>query len=114
MVNMTDLEITKLCAEAMGIDFISNLTIETCPTKSGEFCIEIGLQDLYDPLHDDAQAMALVRRLKITCEWINEPIGWTAHLSGDYANDSDLSLAIVKCVAKMQRARNEKLPQTLE
>ena len=48
---MTDLELTKLCAEAMGI--------EISPVRHGD-----GDFSLYDPLHDDAQAMALVKKFE--------------------------------------------------
>src|SRR5690348_14421110 len=63
---MTDLEITRLCAEAMGY------LVEFAPTE-----LPIGIamkgggqasEDLYDPLHDDAQAMALVKKVPMTIE----------------------------------------------
>ena len=53
---MTDLEMTRLCAEAMRITLY--------PWKSGAGFFHYGGSDAngiedYDPLHDDAQAMAL-------------------------------------------------------
>ena len=59
---MTDLEITKLCAEAMGLQ-------HHVPRDAfdGEFWVMVigySIEDIpfvsrYDPLHDDAQSMAL-------------------------------------------------------
>ena len=108
---MTDLEITKLCAEAMALEFkvarelwCGNSAPLAVWTKNGE----------YQPLHDDAQAMALVKRLEL---WIQPPR--QGHLSGtpsDYwfvahsakGGDSrslDLNQTICECAAKIQKAK---------
>ena len=90
---MTDLEITKLCAEAMG--------------GEGFAYDEFGPK--YDPLHDDAQAMALVKKFELSVEFSDE-----FHTNSDWAvcrgttiqaYSRDLNRAICECVAKMQAAR---------
>ena len=56
-MTMTDLEITKLCAEAMGYhSFTSPQTGELIFQQDKPQAI---VQFSYDPLHDDAQVMAL-------------------------------------------------------
>ena len=51
---MTDLEIIKRCAAAMGIKLRTPRSNET-----KEWPIQVVNDRIYDPLHDDAQAMAL-------------------------------------------------------
>lgn len=104
---MTDLEITRLCAEAMGYQIysadINGLRVHIRPQSAA-------LMN-YDPLHDDAQAMALVKRL---CLYISGSGGATGHkrywqVSYDdleYTNSiQDLNRSICECVAKMQREK---------
>ena len=98
---MTDLEITKRCAEAMGIEYFSGSEIVSLIYPSG-------YTDIYDPLCDDMQAMQLVRKLhlhlgpQITADkafwrvWSNTAID---------AGSTDLNRAICECVAKMQLAK---------
>ena len=57
MTTLTDLEIVRLCAEAMGLT----------SWQSGE--------GRYDPLHDDAQAMELMKRLGLSIS--GPPPRWT-------------------------------------
>lgn len=97
--NMTDLEMTKCCAEAMGFRAIvqDGSVTYVGPVKE--------LQVFYDPLHDDAQAMALVKHLKLSVGFNG---GWGCVKNaengmlrcGAYHFDS-LNRAIVECVAKM-------------
>ncbi len=91
---MTDLEMTKLCAEAMGIANIYE-------TPDGG----------YDPLTSDAQAMALVKRFpvniwngdvpakryRVVCSWREEGV-----LKEIGSWNDDINRAIVECVSKMQ------------
>jgi len=49
---MTDLEITKLCAEAMGYKIRGDLSYTLYWSESGSW-------NYYDPLYNDAQCMAL-------------------------------------------------------
>ena len=96
---MTDLEITKLCAEAMGVDFSKGYATLMCME-----CDEYGIT--YAPLHDDAQAMALVKKFKL---WIEQWEDGTCSVFGKRkmmdADSSDLNRAICECVAKMQAAK---------
>jgi len=113
---MTDLDMTRLCAEAMG--YITE-------TSWGPVCqvrCEVGVgiarfqnttagywTQNYDPLHDDAQAMALVKRLKLhLCPSIH---GWDVWPTDDdpdstfNADGPDVNRCICECVAKMQAAK---------
>lgn len=97
---MTDLELTKICAEAMGYTQITGSPIRDEDGKS------------YRPLHDDAQAMALVKKFNLSCigpveeypDWIAGPNGMESNNCD--ANHSNLNRAICECVAKMQLSRN--------
>ena len=108
---MTDLEITKLCAEAMG--FITMKTVwdsREQPGRDGYLAFH-GSTSIgwYDPLHDDSQVMGLVKRFWLLlsqqagpdrAEWIvNDPV--VASTSVNF----DLNRAICECVAKMQAAK---------
>lgn len=100
---MSDLEITKLCAEAMGIDFSSGFASVIC-----EECDEYAMN--YDPLLNDAQAMALVKKFGINI-WLakTKDAGWRAspYIFGNMKNrgviNENLNRAICECVAKMQK-----------
>jgi hypothetical protein len=84
---MTDLEMTKLCAEAMGVDEV-----------------EVGSGRSYWPLTEDAQAMALVKKFML-----NHLFRYRDN-SGEFLEAvryTDLNRAIVECVAKMQSAATE-------
>jgi hypothetical protein len=91
---MTDLEMTKLCAEAMGISI--------APWPNGGFRI-VGQHRLYNPLHDDAQAMALVKRFKLQTLPNRAHSGWwvAGGLPKDAIGNPELNRAIVECVARM-------------
>ena len=108
---MTDLELTKMCAEAMGLIPTGcgahvplpqhDSAVRVSPGKKANFW--------YDPLHDDAQAMALVKKLNLCIESpdpYNDAERW--HVSTGYSEtlsmNADLNRAIVECVAKMQAA----------
>lgn len=131
---MDDLEMTRLCAEAMGFKFFHSKhgywTVDTpdgrhhvcCegwpafdrdtgkklpePT-AGDAILECG----YAPLHNDEDAMALVNKFKLNLTFDPDHGLWRAerpnvYLNGRFgwAEDFDLARAIVKCVAKMQDA----------
>ena len=101
---MTDLEITRLCAEAMGD---GEPIARAWPRDGGmPTCyVLIGHDETYDPLHDDAQAMALVKKFGLTVS--KDPDG-NYHAMGQICewpcNSTDLNRAICECVAKMQSA----------
>ena len=103
---MTDLEMTKLCAEATGWGslgspmIIRNGEVICAPGSSAEFS--------YDPLYDDAQAMALVKKLHLQISYYNSnPTEWrcVSQNGMDQVHDPDLNRAICECVAKMQAAK---------
>lgn len=97
---VTDLEMTILCAEAMGYDvyLVSDFA------GRERWMLRVNSQT-YEPITDNAEAMALVKRLRL---WIQAQEGfWHVHTSddvADYANSPDLNRAIVECVAKMKKA----------
>ena len=122
---MTDLEITKLCAKAMGLTESIRQGLEPYfyvneDVSQWVFCGQDRISTLwksyrYDPLHDDAQAMALVKKFELRIDRNFEDGGeglvWTVthHLCMKYGGISsfdnrNLNRAICECVAKMQAA----------
>ena len=118
---MTDLEMTRLGAEAMDIDlhFPASLGgrkedyLLPHMDQNGRFLGGYwwGEDGVYDPLHDDAQAMALVKKFKLL---VNNGVGhsstdlWHVQTQDDRDESvecNDLNRAIVECVAKMQAAK---------
>lgn len=101
---MTDQEMTRLCAEARG------LTPRT-PTLKKQFNERIF--EFYNPLHDDAQAMALVKKFGLRIVEAPEGGGaevwevvkwdWRSNEDEVCAENVDLNRAIVECVARMQK-----------
>ncbi len=99
---MTDLEKIKLCAEVMGEVVIQALV-------DGSGCLNVQTQHYqYDPLHDDAQVMALVRKFKLS---VNPQADGSCEVSYFDADDEirvdakeGINCAIVECIAKMQLA----------
>lgn len=103
---MTDLELVRLCAVAMGIKR---------EIDEGEQVYR--MEDKYrrlhwfDPIHDDAQAMALVKRFRLNIS--AQPKEWDVDaftIGGNEQNfctDADLNRAICECVAKMELARQK-------
>jgi hypothetical protein len=124
---MTDLEMTKLCAEAMGWQYLGDIGTDHENSNGRPYCLSGG-KDWWkspegetvcnhcygrvpDPLHDDAQAMALVKKFGIcleppmlpTMDWLAwKPLGSESDRSSNY---KDLNRAIVECVAKMQERK---------
>jgi hypothetical protein len=110
---MTDLEITKLCADAMGFRVGTAEEMGADDDEEGlivafECVLAPGCGAKYDPLHDDAQAMALVKRfgLGIYCdedngEWGCYKFKEESGPEPDVTN-TNLNRAICECVAKMQ------------
>ncbi len=110
---MTDLEMTKLCAEAIGIKVADdNGVLLYGPFRDNEGG---SVFETYEPLDDDAQCMALMKRFCLDI---------TPHNDGDHivffvrqfntlsdrqpsVENDDLNRAIVECVAKMQVAKTE-------
>ena len=114
---MTDLELTKLCAEAMELHGYVEERLATSLGQTRLCRPEMdrpkGLPEFYRPLHDDAQAMALVKLLglmimspELTGEWEVRKYELRPPQQGSFricsATHKDLNRAIVLCVAKMQ------------
>ena len=102
---MTDLEMIKKCAEKMGLNHrvgILQGTIERV------FYWNDNVERVYDPLHDDAQAMALLFLLMLEGEVIinSDEFRFNSDLNGIEAvhsvvSQQDLNRAIVECVSKL-------------
>jgi len=94
---MDDLTATRLCAEAMGYTIWSFR--ESSPDRSAMLIVN-ELRAAYDPLNDDAQAMALVKRFNPE---ISRSKGgsWLVrdYRSGTFLEDADLNRAIVMWIA---------------
>ena len=89
---MTDLELTRLCAEAMGYtgkppaspsDIVLFVTMPASHPMLPKETVR------YDPLHDDAQAMALLKRFSL-------------YMPISILNSPDINRAICVCVADIQ------------
>jgi hypothetical protein len=103
---LTDLEMTRLSAEAMGLPLMPHM-------DGDERCF---LQDpanqhsyypvrVYWPLENDAQAMALVKKFSLCVDKVDGKWGaWERKTDSDGFSD-ELNRAIVECVAKMQAER---------
>ena len=109
---MTDLEMTRLCAEAMGLRY------QTGYDSKAEYADSICLYDsgsnlwhtVYDPLHDDAQAMALVKRFGLFLGKFSKGDYWCVETHARFEElyhyrSDDLNRAIVNCVARMQKSK---------
>lgn len=103
---MTEYQMMLLCAEAMGwrTHAVSS-KIFYCPDEQDSVP-----KSVWNPLKDDFQAMALVKKLGLNFtapttddkQWYV----WT-YRKGEIVEDADLNLAIVKCVAHMQSTRTQ-------
>ena len=99
---MTDLEMTRLCAESMGITYrvhSGSIRIWDTPRPSDGMIVS----SKYDPLHDDAQAMALVKKMDVSVARHGDI--WCAVNLHSIAKNADLCRAIVECVAETQQAK---------
>jgi hypothetical protein len=106
---MTDLEMTKLAAEAMGCKILPDYSV------GRDFIMVSGREftGLWQPLHDDAQAMALVKRhdLCIQPPGVNGGIAWHVwrYQKPNCTGVSiGLNRAIVECVANLQEGKHGK------
>ena len=127
---MTDLEMTRACAEAIGWKHLGAVGVE--PPKRGEpdpkglWCLSGGndwwvnpqgynvcapCSGIPDPLHNDAQAMALHKRFLLDTLWDGSKYTvyvWKPNIKMKdriRATHTDLNRAIVECVAKMQKEK---------
>ena len=100
---MTDLEMTKLCAEAMGF-YIT----KPCPSEHAWLTTETLGNSYYNPLHDDAQAMALVKKFQaLGMRITGSPASWHVAMNvGETIVSHDLNRAICQCVARINAGRD--------
>jgi hypothetical protein len=103
---MTDLEKTKLCAEAMGYKFVEEYGEPR--SASITYLDEHGQKSYYwRPLTDDAQMAALVKKFRLNIQPRIDTPGWFAGERGkpdEWCGDLDLNRAVVTYVAKMKGA----------
>ena len=103
---MTDIEITIACAKAFygkAVRTEVNGALYVEPWDSAETI-------LHDPLHDDAQALALVKKFELligrNTNMLTKVEAWgvtCGNEKGDFeAESADLNRAICLCVAKAQ------------
>lgn len=128
---MTDLEATRLCAEAMGWKHLGAVGIPYvrgempegsywCMSGANDFWIDpegfricAPCQGIPDPLHDDAQAMALVYWLISNGHHIafetatkgTSRIGVCDNIVDAITDAASVRRFIVSCVAAMQQAK---------
>jgi hypothetical protein len=106
---LTDIEMTKLCAEAMGMQPLESDSLG----NASVFIVMNGRDqvrsDPYSPLHDDAQAMALVKRFTLLLQPIGRDGRYMVCLYpgaiGVFCAEGPLNHAIIECVASMQAAK---------
>ena len=107
---MTDLEITKLCAEVMGVPIIQKGADAKLPFWYSDLTKKKTRLLAYNPLHNDAQAMALVKKLHLH---IDQRPGKACSAQDPHftviaeRSDCDLNRAICECVAKMQASKEK-------
>lgn len=100
---MTDLELVKACAEAMGWEIDEENTV-----YFGEVWVKryTGPEGIYNPLEDDCQMAQLVKRFRLEITPYDEL--WNVgggEGSGAAAQREDLNRAVCECVAKIHAAR---------
>ena len=102
---MTDLEITRLCAEAMG--YVDKSVGESI---GGIMVCGERFHFIWNPLEDDAQAMALVKKFNLLINWNTKTECWVMPMMAegsmfDSADHANLNRAICECVAKMTKEK---------
>ena len=116
---MTDLEIVRLCAQAMGMAIGECISEYRGGPRILRATPEGALHEIpYDPLHDDGQCMALLKRLDIVL--LKPHKKWQAILAKDwnggergsvfhapYGEDENLNRAVCECVAKHEPTDGE-------
>jgi hypothetical protein len=109
---MTDLEITKLCAEAMGIKIADVWNGKYVQIAEDDPAAMQYLSPAWCPLEDDAQAMALVKRFGLRIDK-HELDGWSVRKDHgfnrppDQGFNGELNCAICQCVAEMQSQKGK-------
>ena len=112
---MTDLEITRLYADAaFGENALhdsdgSYEALESVNLFGTNLIVQGRWARQFDPLHDDAQAMALLKKFHLrVVRTRGIPEQWGVYSKtnfGDTVIGDDLNRAICECVASMQAAK---------
>jgi hypothetical protein len=106
----SDIELTRACAEAIGLQQHTRDGIPQVASDHGIYvCTDHGRDyDIYDPIADSSQAMALVTRFKLsvrynpfTDTWFVKKFGVMGRKEIDVWHP-DLNRAIVRCVSQMR------------
>ena len=109
---MTDLEMVKLCAEAMGYDFHppKKFIFPTVSATRNQLVPFVAHNSPYNPLYNDAQAMALEDWLITNhgaLHFYRDHLLFYPYTTGKsmtfgYSNSETRKRAICECVAKLQ------------
>lgn len=113
---MSDNEIALACAEAVGLKpyrAVPGGFVQNC-SSSGIYVVDAydprGYTE-YDPFRDDAQAMALVKKAKLSIAEPRAECGWGVYrhdaLRQQTSEGYDLNRCICLCVAQMQLAKGD-------
>jgi len=112
---MTDIDLTKACADAIDLDYIErdHELLYRVGTERDARTKEAIYRAGYDPLHDDAQAMSLLKRFNLMVNWNSPTAVWCMPMDvqkygykSDSADYSELNRAICECVAQLARPNN--------
>lgn len=101
---MTDLEMTRLCAEALGYKYVNPLRADIGNIPGSITRI------VFDPIHDDAQALALIKKFGLCVRRISPTLWATSkhfNLRCDWIYSTGLNRAVIECVAKMQKEKQK-------
>ena len=97
---MTDLEVTRLCAEAMGLPGIEVRPNGVyCGTDTPWPCVG----ERYDPLGDDGQAFRLMVMMRISAK--PHEGGYIVEKGDHFVISTDVNIAICQLVARLQREK---------
>ena len=119
MNELSDLEIGRLCAEAMGLTLLpayphGDIRYRADASYDGLMYDRDGNhfftdRGAYDPLHDDAQCFALIVRFELYTEPPDDDGDWTAFSMKEKGSaiGKTLNAAVCLCVARMQQERKQ-------
>ncbi len=110
MSELTDLEIVRACAKAIGLREIRHPIAPVEPPSIYVGNVHSGA--FYNPLKHDEQAMALVKRFRLQTDtlfdgtWTVESCGWDEERDETITvEDADLNRAICECVSRLAKGR---------
>ena len=110
MSELSDVEITRRCAAAMGYKIIGNAKLRLTAEELDLVHVDlwgVGLPHVFDPLHDDKQAMGLVKKLNLGILEADSNGWWEVSRRTDCNSfgHKDLNRAICGYVANMEQAK---------